>query len=102
MAIGAIGSVGAVGIGSTMGISAAAQVLVQLASVSALPASAAAVDTAGIKPSALVTISQLAQDQAAQDSLFGQGSEFDVTFGELAQALIVALMLQLLENRSPA
>jgi hypothetical protein len=90
------------GIGSTLGLATAAQALVQLAS-SGVAAPARVADSASaLTPSTVVTISQAAQDQIAQGLLSGESTQLGASFGELAQALILALMLQLLENKSAA
>jgi len=100
--VGALGGMGGMGVGSAMGLGAATQVLVQLASTNAVAPTGTAAGFSSLTPSAVVTISQLAQEQAAQALLSGQGAQSDATFGELAQALILALLLQLLEPTKAA
>jgi len=100
--IGAIGAVGGIGIGSTIGMATAAQALVQLASANVAAPSAVADSASALKPSTVVTLSQAAQDQIARGLLSGESTQLGASFGELAQALILALMLQLLENKASA
>lgn len=101
MSIGAIGAIGAVGVGSLGGMGAAAGAnalmpgsmsTVQGAADGAAK-SAAAVQMAGPAPSSKVDISE-----TARSSLSGEGAWSDASMDELAQALIVALMLELLQS----
>lgn len=101
MSIGAIGAIGAIGIGSLGGLGAAAganalmpgNMSTVLGAADGASKSAATVQMASPAPSTRVDISA-----SARSSLSGDGVQTDTTMGELAQALIVALMLELLQN----
>ncbi len=101
MSVGAIGAIGAVGIGSmgAMGFVGQAGALDQGAAVAVLGAanaltkSAAAAQASGLSPSTSVDISA-----AALSCLAADGQVAGVGASDLAQALILALMLQLLQG----
>lgn len=104
MSIGAVGAIGAVGVGSLGGLgglggAAGANALMPgsmsmvQGSADGVAKSAATVQMASPAPSTRVDISA-----SARSSLSGDGGQADTTMGELAQALIVALMLELLQN----
>jgi hypothetical protein len=101
MSIGAVGAIGAIGVGSLGGLGGAAGAnalmpgsmsMVQ-GSADGVAKSSATVQMASPAPSTRVDISS-----SARSSLSGDGGQADTTMGELAQALIVALMLELLQN----
>lgn len=99
MSAGAIGGVGAIGVGAMGGMGAGAQagaltpggMLMILESANGVAKSVATQQMASLAPSAVVDISG-----AAQTSLASDGLQVDASMGELAQTLIVALLLQLL------
>ncbi len=101
MSVGAIGAIGALGIGSMGGLGAAAganaltpgSMSAALGSTNGVAKSAAAVQMGSPAPSAKVDISFAAQSVQSGDS-----AQAGTSMGELAQALIVALMLELLQN----
>ncbi|MEI7538555.1 MAG: hypothetical protein WCJ76_15145 [Comamonadaceae bacterium] len=88
MSMGTIAGMGAVGMGSMAGLDAAAQ-------VSALPLTT---------PSRTTPISELASStavnisSAARDTLAKNGLQPEAGMGELIQALIIAIMLQMLQG----
>ena len=101
MSAGAIGGVGAVGLGAMGAMGAGAQagaltpggMLMILESANGVAKSAATLEMARLAPSAVVDISGAGQSSLATDGLQGSAS-----MGELAQALILALLLQLLQG----
>ena len=101
MSVGAIGALGAVGIGAMSGMGAAGVAnalasggaVASVGSADGVVKSTAAARTAGPTPSTRVDISG-----AARSTLAGDGIRAQASMSELAQALILALLLQLLQN----
>ena len=101
MSVGAIGAIGALGIGAMGDMGAAANanaltpgsMLMVLGSANGVAKSAATVQMASPAPSTKVDISG-----AAQSSLSNDGVQAGTSMGELAQALILALLLEMLQK----
>jgi hypothetical protein len=99
MSIGAIGAVSGIGYGSLAALTAMTPAdTTALSRLASLPAASlsldqfiTAIDASGLAPSSKVSLSEAAQ------ALFSlNGNDENSRFGEFAQALIVALILQLL------
>jgi len=105
MSGGAIGAVGGIGVGSMGGMGASGQMAMvaqsgmtgRTSAAESVAKPAATAKTAVLEPSAKVVISDAAQALRA-----GDGVQSGVSIGELAEALIVALLLQLLEHKQSA
>jgi len=101
MSIGAIGATGSLGAGTWMGIGfagqagslAAGDMMTPFGTARAEPRSSDAVPEAGAVPSAKVAISDAARSALSSDGLQSGGGMAD-----LAQVLILALLLQLLQG----
>lgn len=91
-AIGTIGTLGAGSMGSMGGLGGTAKIL---PFAGAATTTGSAVEVASTPSSTKVDLSAAARKAAAAD-----GVQTGQTMGELAQALIVALMLQMLEQRA--
>jgi hypothetical protein len=101
MSIGAIGAMGSLGAGTLMGTGFSGQagsltpghMVTPFGTANAEPRSANAVPAAGQVPSAKVDISD-----AARSALSSDGLQSGAGMADLAQALILALLLQLLQG----
>jgi len=108
MTIGAIGAVGGMGIGSMGGsgmlgvFASSAPVAAALGAANAAAPSAITANANALAPSALVTLSAAAQDLAAQNSLFGAGSNLGADFAKLIQALVLSMARTALDQTQSA
>ena len=87
MSLGAIGAMGSLGAGSTMGMGFSSRLM------NADFGSAILVEAPAMMPSTSVDISD-----AARLALANDGQQSGSSMAELAQALIIALMLQMLQG----